>query len=404
MKREPDFFPLTYVMNPGRMITDPCGKKAPPAAIKSWKEGICLTTGNRRLQSVDAMKALAILTVVFYHLMAPCAVHTVLRHIIDPMLILFFFCSGYFHKPGRRTPGENIRIRLKTTMVPFIKYSLLFWFIGSVWMVTAGTETVMEALWCLRNFFGGCIWNRVIQNWFGWEYHSLGKRYFFLADFWFLPAMLFAGILFFLIADKVLSSRKKTTLCAAACLAVTGILLAFHIDLPYNIHLVPFWAAFILLGAFAGQKKLFGHPPLSGAKGWGLSLLLLAAGITLAMFKPEVPNLFRGHFPEDEVVSMLLTTAASLLIICGLGMVCRLAEIKGFRMKELAWLGSHSLTVYLWHMFFAWIICMITGTSIGYPDNADAGLVFRSVLLSFGCLVLSVLCAVVTDKIKARRS
>ena len=91
-------------------------------------------------------------------------------------------------------------------MVPFFTYSLSFWFVGSVILIARAQETIMDALCCLRNFYAGSIWNRVIQDWFSWDYHSLGKNYPFLADFWFLPAMFIASILFIIIVEKISKS------------------------------------------------------------------------------------------------------------------------------------------------------------------------------------------------------
>lgn len=359
---------------------------------------------KKRLSSVDMLKGLAILGIVFYHLLAPCFAKTVLNHVTEALLILFFFCSGYFYKPGKRTLGENIKTRAKATLIPFFQYALLFWFVGTVWYLIIGKETFMEGIWCLRNFFGGCIWNRVIQGWFGWEYHNLGKNYLFLADFWFLLALLFSSILFFLFADKVLDSWKKSCACAVLLFAATGIMVACGVNLPYNLHLIPFWTAFMLLGALAGQMKMIEEPPVSGAKGWGIAILSLAAGVAVCMLKEPSINLYRGSFGGNEAVQMLLCIAGTLLVIFGLAMICRLAEGAGARVKELAWLGSHSLTVYLWHMFFAWIISMITGFSTRYPEEVDAGLVAKSLLLTLVCLGLAVLLAIAQDKIKARRA
>ena len=85
-----------------------------------------MADGKRRLQYVDMMKGLAILAVVFFHLTAPCGFKSVLEHITECFVIGFFFFSGYFYKVGKRTIGEEIKIRFKGTMVPFIKYSLIF--------------------------------------------------------------------------------------------------------------------------------------------------------------------------------------------------------------------------------------------------------------------------------------
>ena len=141
---------------------------------------------------------------------------------------------------------------------------------------------------------------------------------------------------------------------------------------------------------------------MSGAKGWISSVIALAAGVAIAMLKEPSVNLFRGNFAEGEVVSMLLTIASSLLFIWGLGNICRLAETSGIRVKELSWLGSHSLLIYLFHMFFAWIICIITGFSLSFEETVTFDVVLKSLLLGVVCLGLCILLNIIVDKIKAK--
>ena len=260
-----------------------------------------------------------------------------------------------------------------------------------------------EAFLCLRNFYAGCIWNRVIQGWFGWEYYSLGKRYFFLADFWFLISMFFASILFFLIADRALRSKVKSIAATVILFAVTGLCQQFGVVLPYNLQLVPYWTAFMLLGALAGQIQAFDHPALSNGMKWGLGIAALAVGFGIALVKAPALNLFRGSFGSPELRSMLLCIAAGIPALWGMGQICALAEAGGLRIRELAWVGSHSLIIYLFHMFFAWVIGLITGFSVMYPETVSADTVWKSVLLTLACLALGVAANVVQDRWKARK-
>ena len=364
---------------------------------------------KKRLQYVDMIKGIAILWIVCYHLIAPNGPkNLIINHLMDAMLVSFFFFSGYFYRPGKRSIGESIWNRTKSLMAPFFKYSLLFWAVGSVYLVATQEETIKEAFLCLRNFFAGCIWNRVIQDWFGWEYYSLGKRDFFLADFWFLIALLFASILFFLIADLALKSKAGSIITAATLFAVTGICLHFGVVLPYNLQLIPYWTAFLLLGAFFGQNRLLELESLSRGARWGAGICLLAAGIVVSIVKEPSPNQFRGSFGENEVMSMLLCIVTAILIIWGAGIVCVLIETAGVRVKELAWLGSHSLLIYLYHMFFAWIICAITGFSVRYEDPSPAGVIAKSLILTLMCLGLGILINILSDflasKFKSEKS
>ena len=362
-----------------------------------------MSTAAKRTQFVDMLKGVAILLVVFYHLVGPCGVKSVLNHFLDTALVIFFLFSGYFHRPGKRSLGENLKARAKGLLIPLFKYSLFFWAAASVYLIATGVPAI-ETLYCLRNFFGGCIWDRTIQNLFGWEYYSLGKRYLFLADFWFLIVMMLTSILFFLIVDHVIKSKGKTLITAAVLFAITGVLRGFGINLPYTFQMVPFWTASMLLGAFAGQYKLFENEALTGAKEWALSFLSLAAGVVVAMIKPVNENLFRGAFAENEVVSMMLCIVSSLLVIWGLGMIFKKIEQAGARVTELAWLGSHSLLIYLYHMFFAWILSIITGFSLRYPEEVDGGFLFKTILLAAVCLVLCILRYVFADVITGKLS
>ena len=363
-----------------------------------------METKPQRLNYVDMMKGIATIEVICYHLFAPSSFkNSVIDHLLFPLLVSFFFFSGYFHKPGKRSFMENTAARAKALLIPFAKYAVIFWLIGSVYLVINKQETVMEAICCLRNFFAGSIWNRVIQNWFGWNYYKLGSRYMFLAGFWFLPALFFASVLFFPIADLTAGSGKKTGIAAFLLFGLTAVLRAFKADLPYNLQIVPFWAAFLLLGTWSRQNKLFELPEMNGVKGWICACAALAAGLVTAFLREPVLNTFRGYFPEPEALSMVISILFSLLIIWGLGMICRLAEESGCRVRELAWVGANSLTIYLFHYFFAWVISIITGFSLRYTSPAPGDVIWKSIAVAAGGFALSVLRAVIGSALAQRK-
>ena len=356
-----------------------------------------------RLNYVDMMKGIATLEIVCYHLLAPTAVKSVvIDHMLMPLLVSFFFFAGYFHKPHRRSFCENVKIRAKALLIPFLKYSLIFWLIGSVYLVIGKQETILEALCCLRNFYAGCIWNRVIQNWFGWEYYKLGSRYMFLAGFWFLPALFFASVIFFPIADRVNDSGKKAGLAAFLLFAATAVMRAFKVDLPYNMQIVPFWSAFLLLGMFSREKNLFELPGITGLKGWLTAAIFLAAGLVIAFLREPILNTFRGYFPEPEVLSMIFCIISSLSVIWGSGVICRLVEESGIRVKELAWVGANSMTIYLFHYFFAWIISVISGFSLRYSAPVTNEIFLKSAAVAAGAFILCVLRVLAGEKLAGK--
>ena len=130
----------------------------------------------------------------------------------------------------------------------------------------------------------------------------------------------------------------------------------------------------------------------------------LSVSIGGGSMSPKAPstNLFRGYFAQEEVVAMILSTISSLAIIYGLSNICRLAENANICISELSWLGSHSLLIYLYHMFFAWIISIITGFSLKY-ENVTPVIVFKSILLSLVCLGAGILLNIISDKLAKKQ-
>ena len=338
-----------------------------------------------------------------YHLIAPSALKAVANGACLIALLAFFMFSGYFYTPGKRPFGENIKARAKSLLVPFLKYSLCFWVIGTIYLLVTKGATFVEALLCLRYFYGGCIWNRTLQNWFGWEYHSLGKRYMFLADFWFLLMLFFSSALFFATADRVKHSRAKQGLAIALLLAVSGVLRGFGISLPYNILLVPFWTAVMLSGYVLKDWRLLEPDFMNGGIGWVAGIAAVVAAIGANTFLGYGTNLFRGTFDAVEPVSMLVIFALGLVGSWGLACLCIKIERAGARVKELAWVGSHSLTLYLYHMLYYWLLCILTGYPMFYdPKTASGAMLIKSLLMILAVTGLGVLTAIVSDRMKQR--
>ena len=321
---------------------------------------------KKRLQYIDALKGVGILWIVFYHLTAAGSFKTyVLNPLMELFLVVFFFFSGYFYKPNNASIGKNIGKRALSLLLPFVVYALIFWGIGTIYLTLTNQAPFLETLGCLRNFFVGAIWNRDIQGWFHWDYYSLGKRYFYLADFWFLLAMFFASVLFFLIIDKILKKAPIALGVVILCFALTGVSVGLHFTLPYNLHMVPYWTAFMVLGAFVGNRKLIELPSLQRGPKYAIGATMLLSSIAIALLKTPALNQFRGSFGgENEVVSMLLCIAAALPFLGGIGILFQQLEQDGIRFNEVAWLGVHSFTYYLFHMFYAWLLSIIFGFSV----------------------------------------
>ena len=351
-----------------------------------------------RLQYVDAIKGFAVLWIVFYHLIAACAFKTyVLNPFMELFLVIFFFFSGYFFNPNKGRIGQSIWKRAKTLLIPFFAYSLFFWAAGTIYLLATNQAPFIETLGCLRNFYVGCIWNRDIQNWLQLDYYHLGKRYLFLADFWFLIALLFSSVIFFLIIKLVLKKVPFTIAAIILLFALTGVCAGFNFTLPYNLHMVPYWTAFMVLGALAGNKKLLELPALKRAPKYIIGVAALAIGAVVAVLKEPSLNQYRGSFGgENQLVSMLLSIAAAAPFIWGIGMLFYQLEQDGLRLKEISWFGSHSLIFYLFHMFYAWLISIIFRFDVLKME------LWLSVIIAFSVIAICIIHCLLQDLIKGK--
>ena len=158
-----------------------------------------------------------------------------------------------------------------------------------------------------------------------------------------------------------------------------------------------------MLGALSRQLNLMELPFMTGVKGWIISLAVFAASIVISWKKEPVPNLFRGTFAEgDEVKSMILFIVTSLLFIWSLSNIFRLIEQSGIRVKEFARLGSLSLYIFIYHVFFGWVMSIIFSFSLKYEEVETPAVVIRSVVITLASLALSICAGLITEKIKAK--
>lgn len=347
---------------------------------------------------------------VFCHLMAPCIGRVILTHLECIALACLFFFAGFSYRTdhmradGTRAASlkttKRIKIKVAALILPFLKSSLLLWAAGTVYLAAAGRESVREALLCLRNYFAGGLWNDSLMSLLHLKSYFVAERYFYMTDLWILPAMLFAGIMFYLIADRALRSFRETMIVSAALLIITAVFAGFGIMLPYNLHMAPYWTVFMLLGAYAGRYRLFDR--IKTEDKWVPGIVSLGLGISVAMIRPAPGDLSMGSFGENELLSMLLCVIASVPAIWGMGQLASLAQESGIRLKPLEWLGTNYLSVFVFYRSIAWIISLVTGFSLMYKGDVTGATIAESLLLSMAVLILFMVPSVVPAAFRER--
>ncbi|MEE3492551.1 hypothetical protein [Ruminococcus sp.] len=209
--------------------------------------------------------------------------------------------------------------------------------------------------------------------------------------------------LFILLVEKVSKSVVSQIITIVVLLAATGALRFFGISLPYNLQLIPYWTAIILLGQIARNGNLFDK--LSGAAAWVTGIVTSVVPIGIAAYFTLGAKMFRGEFDKPEPLMMVVVFLLGSIGTYGVSLVCKQIEDSGVKVDKLAYLGSHSIYLYMYHVFVAWIICMFTGFSMRYdPKNVTGEQFAISLLLAVVSIAVSILISVCADKIKSKRA
>ena len=115
--------------------------------------------------------------------------------------------------------------------------------------------------------------------------------------------------------------------------------------------------------------------------------------------------MFRGEFDKPEPLMMIAVFLLGFIGTYGVSLVCKQLEDSGVKVDKFAYLGSHSIYLYMYHVFVAWIICMITGFSMRYdPKTVTGEQLAISIVLAVVSIVISILISICADKIKSRKA
>ena len=137
---------------------------------------------------------------------------------------------------------------------------------------------------------------------------------------------------------------------------------------------------------------------------WILGVIAAAGSTAVAVYFGYGTKLFRGTIEEPQVLIMLLLFVNGFFCIWGVSMVCKQIEDKGVNISKIAFLGSHSIYLYMYHVFVAWVICCITGFSMRYDPKTMTALTFeRSLLLAIVSIIISILISVLAAYIEKKK-
>lgn len=298
------------------------------------------TTAASRDLAIDGLRGVAILMVIGIHsLQQP--LDTALAQAIDaalrPAVPLFLFASGYLTARTRRVPVGR---RLRSVLIP---YTIAF-FAAYVYM--AAHNPAMDH-----------------RPWITFARYGLG----YVFVYYYVPVYIGCTLALWLIFRALDKSAPDADgrLCIALALAVPlGLVAAAYLD-PLlarsgvtedlieeaRLRNLPYWFAFMALGVLAGILKA--ERPLGGMVGW------LCAGTVIAY----------AVYAAVRIFSIGDSAAYDSIALFAYAMpLCLLFIAAPLRNSTLAFIGSGSYFIYLWHI----LVIMLLRDHLSLRDTGAA--------------------------------
>ena len=358
---------------------------------------------KKRDYAQDIAKGIGILLVLQVHIFDYPKWYQIIMAITGVWLMPFFFTlSGYYYRPGARTPGACIRRRAVQLLKPYFIYSVGIWIITTVYNLIVSTASFGSTLWeCAKQYLtflfsrNSLVLVGLAEKGRMGTPSSLPISFTSVTvPFWFVAMMFFADVVFFLIADWTLAKMKRFISVSSGLILLSFLLniLVDHIGfgLPWNIQNVPMATALMLVGAMFGHSKVLSKEFTTPK--WMVINSLVAVGI-IALIQWQ----FRGagsfsagifiYFGAVEIFPCVLLGIVSPFMIVSFS---RLIEKIPVLNKALIWVGFRTLPILLVHMVISKFIAILTGidAKVMGRQGANAGESALNLLLTIVVIVL----------------
>lgn len=252
-----------------------------------------------RYKYVDVARGTGMMLVVIAH----C--NGLSNYLIYFFMQLFFILSGWLYQPGR-TYIDNIKRKARRLLIPYFGYSLLllvfYYLAGRSW-----EETKFSLFGIL--YSRGCIYDTSI---------TAVEDNIFLLDvanggMWYLTAYFMSCVVFYLLIDKCLQSKKFAVWCMIGLTILTMLLAELPVLLPWSMDIAFVGAAFMIVGVLLRRTEFFEQE-----WNWKLAAVIFVCYVTLVTINPGLNTSVReyGIYERWSVpFYMLIGVTGSILCI-----------------------------------------------------------------------------------------
>lgn len=323
----------------------------------------------KRYKYLDVARGIGLMLVVISH---SCGLNSYLINFYIP---LFFVLSGYTYKSGR-SYGENIAKKAKRLLVPYFGYSAVL-FLFYMLLGRTADEMKHSAFGIFYSRF--CLYDttQVTDNVYLFTVAN--------GAMWYLTAFFVASLLFHLIVDRVLNSKKFLVGCIVVLLAVTMALAKLPVLLPWSLDLAAVAALFMVSGTLLAKADFFEQK-------WNIPCIaaILASYILLSTLNPGINMSLREYGKYGA-----LSVPAFVVIGVGGSMLCIwLAKLIQdiFVGKMLSYIGQNTIIILAFHILgleiFETIAKKFMDVSAFTGAKFAAYHTVRVICVTIGCLIL----------------
>ena len=380
-----------------------------------------MTNSSERLSSVDTLKGMLIISIVFVHIVIvrldvllsgadaagtgvlsddPAGAGSLVIQALYLGLMAFFIISGYFYRPGRGFVG-NMKKRLsQLVLIPAI-CAVILPIITYMIMAVCGKAPGLDDL--ITAFQWGFGLNGVFLPYDSFSVHPMCGG---CIGYYYIWAMIWGFLIFYAVADHVYNDWRKTVVAILVLILITLLLKEFFpVKLPMYAQLGPIAAAFMLAGMAASKcgliEKVEDFSPLSG-KNWAVffgSLIIVV--VLVAIFPPgtDFSGMSFGDYGGYSAFIYFVEATAMFVVLLHVALLFshRIGINWAFRTA-----GRHSLGILLLHGSLATMMIVPfydLPNSDWFPD--EMGLV-PSLIVAVLSIVLSIIICVIAWKVLER--
>lgn len=337
----------------------------------------------KRYKYLDIARGIGLMLVIISH---SCGLND---YLIYYYIQLFFILSGYVYHEGR-SYSENIGRKAKRLLVPYFAYSAILWVFYALVRRNV-SEMGMSAL--------GILYSR--YSLFDTTTHTDNIYLFTIANgaMWYLTAAFSASVVYYLVIDKCLKSKKYLIGCTVVLLAITAALAELPILLPWSIDTACAAALYMICGTLLARKEFF-------EKKWNIPLIIgtFVVYVALVYINPGLNMSIReyGCYGIFSIpLFMLVGITGSMLCIWLAKWIQN--TILG---TVLAYIGNNTIILLSFHLLGFELFTTILGKFVDISSLGPVPFalyhVVRITVSVCGCLVLDKVFTAIKKTVKVR--